>query len=111
MGYLTEAEEGTVQPDIEAGIDTLEIEVVSLIELFLHHLKVMDITSARVIFLRNVREIVREGIVDIRVLMPVITMVLPTAGNGNAVIAVGVIGREEEVVLDLVAIRVKTELP
>jgi hypothetical protein len=111
MGYLTKAEEGTVQPDIEAGIDTLEIEVVSLIELLLRYLKAMNIASAGVVFLRNIREVVREGIVDICVLVPVITVVLPTAGNRNIVIAVGVKGREEEVILYLIAVRVKTKLP
>jgi hypothetical protein len=71
----------------------------------------MNIASAGVVFLRNIREVVREGIVDICVLVPVITVVLPTAGNRNIVIAVGVKGREEEVILYLIAVRVKTKLP
>src|SRR5699024_8878147 len=68
VGDFAVAQEGAVEPDVEAGVNTLEVQVglggicIAFID------KIVQISTAG-IFIRNIGRVCREGIADVGVLV------------------------------------------
>ena len=80
MGDLAVAYILTVQPDIKTGIDSFKIQVAFRSKGILFIGKMMYISSAGIL-LRYKRRIHGKRITDVRILMVVITVILPAGRN------------------------------
>ena len=78
-----------VEPDIQAGIHTLKVQV-SLGCLFVLSIGKGSQVSAAGIILGNEGRICREGVMNIGVLVLIAAMILPDAGNGDGVVGGGI---------------------
>ena len=84
MRYLAVTQECTIQPDIEAGVNALKVQIclgcifISFID------KIIEISTAGIL-IRNIRGVSGERIADVGVLMLVVTVVLPDAGNRDGI--------------------------
>ena len=110
MGHLAEAHKRTVEPDIEAGVHTLKVQICARSFLILHIIELVYICAAG-IFVGHIGRIGREGVVDIGVLMPVVTVVLPDAWYRDAVPALRLEVFLVEKLLEVVDTFAISELP
>ena len=82
MRNLTIADIPSVDPNVEAGIDTLKIQIDFGRVLIRNILKIPQVCAAG-IFVRNIRRVCRERIVDVGVLMLIVPVILPDTGHRN----------------------------
>ena len=81
VGDLAVSHQFAVYPEVEAGVDPLEIHVVAEIP-FLADAEVADIGPAG-IFERDIGRVVGEGVADVGVLVAVVAVILPDRGDGD----------------------------
>ena len=80
MGDLTVPDKLTVEPDVEAGGNTLKIQKCARGSGILLVGEVVEVSAAGVLF-GNIRRISGERIADVGVLVVVVAVVLPYAGH------------------------------
>ena len=104
------AQECTVQPHIEAGVNTFKVQVGfgCICIAFIH--EVVQVGTARIL-IRNKRRISGERITNVGILMLVITVILPDTGNGNRSPGRGIIVLFKEEILKIVDAFTVLEFP
>ena len=100
----------TIEPDIEAGINTLKVQVNHRSRFIKVELKLADISATRIL-MRNIRRIKRERVLNIGVLVVIVSVHLPYAGNGHGIKIAGIIFSSVKAVLEIVDAFIVTELP
>lgn len=110
MGDLTVPDKLTVEPDIEAGGNTLKIQKCARGSGIFLVGKVIEVSAAGVFF-RNIRWISGERIADVGVLVVVVAVVLPYAGHRDAVKSGGIIAYRVESILQAINAGVVPKLP
>ena len=110
VGDFAVAQEGAVEPDVEAGVNTLEVQVGlgSICIAFID--KIVQVSTAG-IFIRNIGRVCREGIADVGVLVLVVTVVLPNAGDGDHIPAGCIVVFVVELIFEVVDALAVPELP
>ena len=98
MGDLTVPDKLTVEPDIEAGGNTLKIQKCARGSGIFLVGEVVEVSAAGVLF-GNIRRISGKWITDVGVLVVVVTVVLPHAGDWDAVKSGGIIADLVESIL------------
>lgn len=107
MGDLTVPDKLTVKPDIEAGGNALEVQKCTRGGgIFL----VVEVSAAGVLF-GNIRRISGERIADVGVLVVVVAVVLPHAGDRDAVKSGGIIADLIESILQVINTGVVPKFP
>ena len=81
---FTVAQECTIQPHIEAGVNTFKVQVCFRCICIAFVDKIVQICTAGIL-IRNIGRICGERITNVGILVPVIAMILPDAGNRNHV--------------------------
>ena len=110
VGNLAVSDVLTIHPDIEAGVNAFKIQV-SLRRFRIHSVfEIADIRTAGII-IRHIGRICRERILDVRVLMLIVTMVLPDAGHRDRVPIRRVVALIKEELLKLMNALTILELP
>ena len=110
VGDFVVAQKGTVEPEIEAGVNTLEVQISlgSIRVAFIH--KVVQICTTGIL-IRDKGRICGEGITDVGVLVPIIAVVLPDAGNRDGIPVGSVVSGCVELVGQFVNARKILEFP
>ena len=110
VGNLAVAQVLAVQPHVEAGVNALEVQVClgSVCILGIH--KVAQIGAARIL-IGNKGRICRERITDVGVLVLVIAMVLPDAGDRDGIPGRSIVTLLVEEVFEVVDALAVLELP
>ena len=110
VGNFAVAQVLAVQPDVEAGVDTFEVQV-SLGCVRVHGiLEVSQVCTAGV-FVGNIRRVCREGVTDVGVLVLVVAVVLPDAGNRDGIPVGSIVALLVEQVFEVVNTLTVLELP
>ena len=110
MGDLTVPDKLTVEPDIEAGGNTLKIQKCARGSGIFLVGKVIEVSAAG-IFFGNIRRISGKWITDVGVLVVVVTVVLPHAGDWDAVKSGGIIADLIESILQVINTGVVPKFP
>ena len=110
MGNLTVPDKLTVEPDIEAGGNALEVQKCTRGGGIFLVSEVVEVSAAGVLF-RNIRWISGERIADVGVLVVVVAVVLPHAGDRDAVKSGGIIADLIESILQVINTGVVPKLP
>ena len=108
--HLVIAQVLAVQPCVQAGVSTFEIQIGSGGVLVGSVVEFGDIASAGV-FVGYIRGICRERITNVRVLVLIVTVVLPDAGHRNGVEIIGVEAQRVERLSQIVDIGIVLEFP
>ena len=90
MGDLTVPDKLTVEPDIEAGGNALEVQKCTRGSGILLVGEVVEVSAAGILF-GNIRRISGKWIADVGVLVVVVAVVLPHAGDRDVVKSGGII--------------------
>ena len=110
MGNLTVPDIFAVQPDKEAGINTFKVQInlgcVCVGDIF----EGMNVGTAGVL-MGNIGRIKGKGILDIGVLICIVTIHLPNAGNRNGIESSGIIVGRKEGIRQIVDAGIVAELP
>lgn len=110
MGDLTVPDKLTVEPDIEAGGNTLKIQKCARGSGIFLVGEVVEVSAAGVLF-GNIRRISGKWITDVGVLVVVVTVVLPHAGDWDAVKSGGIIADLIESILQVINTGVVPKFP
>ena len=110
MGDLTVPDKLTVEPDIEAGGNALEVQKCTRGGGIFLVSEVVEVSAAGVLF-RNIRWISGERIADVGVLVVVVAVVLPHAGDRDAVKSGGIIADLIESILQVINTGVVPKFP
>ena len=110
MGDLTVPDKLTVEPDIEAGGNALEVQKCTRGGGIFLVSEVVEVSATGVLF-RNIRWISGERIADVGVLVVVVTVVLPHTGNRDAVKSGGIIADLIESILQVINTGVVPKFP
>ena len=110
MGNLTVPDKLTVEPDVEAGGNALEVQKCTRGSGILLVGEVVEVSAAGVLF-RNIRWISGKWITDVGVLVMVVTVVLPHAGDRDAVKSGGIIADLIESILQVINTGVVPKFP
>ena len=110
MGYLTVSDKLTVEPDVEAGGNALKIQKCARGNGIFLVSEVVEVSAAGVLF-GNIRRISGERIADVGVLVVLVTVVLPHAGDRDAVKSGGIIANLVESILQVINTGVVPKLP
>ena len=110
MGHLTVPDKLTVEPDIEAGGNTLKIQKCARGGGIFLVGEVVEVSAAGVLF-GNIRRISGERIADVGVLVVVVAVVLPHAGDRDAVKSGGIIADLIESILQVINTGVVPKFP
>ena len=92
MGNLTVSNIRSVDPNIEAGINTFKVQIDFGSVLIRCVLKIPQVCTAW-IFVRNIRRVCREWIVDVGILMLIVSVILPDTGYRNGIPAFSIKAR------------------
>ena len=98
MGDLTVPDKLTVEPDIEAGGNTLKIQKCARGSGIFLVGEVVEVSAAGVLF-GNIRRISGERIADVGVLVVVVAVVLPYAGHRDGIESGSIIAYRVESIL------------
>ena len=110
MGDLTVPDKLTVEPDVEAGGNALEVQKCTRGGGIFLVSEVVEVSAAGVLF-RNIRWISGERITDVGVLVVVVAVVLPHAGDRDAVKSGGIIADLIESILQVINTGVVPKFP
>ena len=110
MGDLTVPDKLTVEPDVEAGGNALKIQKCARGSGILLVGEVVEVSAAGVLF-GNIRWISGERITDVGVLVVVVAVVLPHAGDRDAVKSGGIIADLIESILQVINTGVVPKFP
>ena len=110
MGDLTVPDKLTVEPDIEAGGNALKIQKCARGSGILLVGEVVEVSAAGILF-GNIRRISGKWITDVGVLVVVVTVVLPYAGDRDAVKSGGILANLLESILQVINAGVVPKLP
>ena len=110
MGHLTVPDKLTVEPDVEAGGNALKIQKCARGSGILLVGEVVEVSAAGVLF-RNIRWISGKRIADVGVLVVVVAVVLPHAGDRDAVKGGGIIADLVESILQIINTGVVPKFP
>lgn len=95
MGHLTVPDKLTVEPDVEAGGNALKIQKCARGGGIFLIREVIEVSTAGILF-GNIRRISGERIADVGVLVVVVTVVLPHAGDRDGIKSGGIIAYRVE---------------
>ena len=110
MSHLTAPDKLTVEPDIEAGGNALKVQKCTRGSGIFLVSEVVEVSAAGVLF-GNIRRISGERIADVGVLVVVVAVVLPHAGDRDAVKSGGIIADLIESILQVINTGVVPKLP
>ena len=110
VGHFAVSKILTVQPDIEAGIYAFKVQISLRRTLVLLVNEVAQVCAAGII-IRDIRRIRRERILDIRVLVLIVSVVLPNTRNRNRIPGRCVISLLIEEILKIMNALAVLELP
>ena len=110
MGDLTVPDKLTVEPDVEAGGNALKIQKCARGSGILLVGEVVEVSAAGILF-GNIRRISGERIADVGVLVVVVAVVLPHAGDRDAVKSGGIIADLIESILQVINTGVVPKFP
>ena len=110
MGDLTVPDKLTVEPDIEAGGNTLKIQKCARGSGILLVGEVVEVSAAGVLF-GNIRRISGERIADVGVLVVVVAVVLPYAGHRDGIESGSIIAYRVESILQVINTGVVPKFP
>ena len=110
MSHLTVPDKLAVEPDVEAGSNALKIQKCARGNGIFLVSEVVEVSAAGVLF-GNIRRISGERIADVGVLVVVVAVVLPHAGDRDVVKSGGIIADLVESILQVINTGVVPKLP
>ena len=110
VGNFAVAQVLAVQPHVEAGVDTFEVQV-SLGCVRVHRILEVSQVCAAGVFVGHIGRICREGVADVGVLVLVVAVVLPDAGNRDGIPVGSIVALLVEQVFEVVNTLTVLELP